>query len=226
MTTALRSEEEPTSIQIKTLFRLFSTRKFKQAVNEHLPFLFQIAEIECSRNGKVGMEVGTFREQILIALLVHLIGKENVDAEISITKHGTDVKAFGKPLSIKTKTGSGYTGIKLKWTVDSQQARRFIEEYEPFEDLLLAIIRWEKEGFLFFIPTYIQTKAFRRLGESFFKLPKQGSNPRGVEYSSEAMTLMLSDSITRRVSIQWSRREINYEPYQRWLKLIDNEMRV
>ena len=48
-------------------------------VRAKLPYLFQIAELDSSRAGKVGMEVGSVREKIIIAFLVYKFGEENVE---------------------------------------------------------------------------------------------------------------------------------------------------
>ena len=39
------------------IFDAFSDESFIQKVQEKLPYIFRIAEIECSRDGKIGMEV-------------------------------------------------------------------------------------------------------------------------------------------------------------------------
>jgi Restriction endonuclease ThaI len=52
------------------LQKLFEAPRFVKTVQMYLPELFFIAEQQSSRNGKIGMEVGTFREQILTALLM------------------------------------------------------------------------------------------------------------------------------------------------------------
>ena len=92
---------------IKRLAELFEDPKFAEEVGEKLPYLFRLAELELSRAGKTGMEVGTLREHVLIALLIYKFGEENVETDIPITEYAVDVKLFGKPLSIKTITGSG-----------------------------------------------------------------------------------------------------------------------
>ena len=47
-------------------------------IKRRLPYLFRIAEIESSRGGHTGMEVGSLRERIIVALLIYKFGKENV----------------------------------------------------------------------------------------------------------------------------------------------------
>ena len=93
-----------------------------------MPTLFQLAEIDSSRAGKIGMEIGSVRERIIIALLIYRFGEENVKSDIPITKPETDVILFGKPVSIKTITGN-LGGVKLIWTVDAKKALDFSKNY-------------------------------------------------------------------------------------------------
>ena len=49
------------------LAEFFQEEKFISLVQNALPYLFRIAELESMRSGKIGMEVGTLRERVLIA---------------------------------------------------------------------------------------------------------------------------------------------------------------
>lgn len=49
------------------LVEVFQDKKLVGKIKERLPYLFNVAELESSRAGKVGMEVGSLREKILIA---------------------------------------------------------------------------------------------------------------------------------------------------------------
>jgi hypothetical protein len=53
----------------------------------------------------------------------------NVETKIPITKPEVDAKLFGNPISIKTITGKGLSGVKLIWTVDAQKAKEFQDNY-------------------------------------------------------------------------------------------------
>jgi hypothetical protein len=124
------------------------------------------------------------------------------------------------PLSIKTITGSGFSGVKLIWTVDAQKARIFYENYYPCCDILLVQIIWGGVGGLFFIPSELQAKYFDNIGrESYIKLPKPGTNPRGVEISKEALSSLVSDVACKRIKINWQKTFIDYDPYKRWVDL-------
>ena len=92
---------------------IFKDKNLIKKIQNKLPYLFQIAELESSRSGRVGMEVGSTREKILIALLIHKFGKNNVDTEIPITETEVDVKVYENPISIKTFTEKNFNSVKL-----------------------------------------------------------------------------------------------------------------
>ncbi|MBI5660633.1 MAG: ThaI family type II restriction endonuclease [Ignavibacterium album] len=117
---------------------IFEDENLIKKIQVKLPKLFQIAELESQRAGKTGMEVGSLRERILIALLIHKFGEENVNTEIPITETETDVMIKGFPLSIKTKTGKGLSGIKSVWTVDHESIKSYLKNYKPNMGILLA----------------------------------------------------------------------------------------
>lgn len=71
--------------------KLFDDALIIKRVKNKLPRLFQLAELESSRNGKIGMEIGSVRERILIALLMYKFGIDIVDPDISITAPEVDV---------------------------------------------------------------------------------------------------------------------------------------
>jgi len=200
--------------------KLFSDEQLVKKIKVKLPHLFQIAEMECSRAGKVGMEVGSVREKIITALLIYKFGEQNVDANIPITEPETDVKLFGKPISIKTITGKNPSGIKLIWTVDAQKAIEFSKDYFPSCDMILVQINWENGGGFYYITQQTQIETLRLMGhDRFIKLPKQGTNPRGVEMSGEAMQKLILHQNTYQILINWKKEIINFKPFKRWVDL-------
>jgi len=46
-----------------------------------LPEIFQLAEIESSRAGKLGMEVGSVRERIIVALLMMFFDRSVINTD-------------------------------------------------------------------------------------------------------------------------------------------------
>lgn len=197
---------------------LFKDANLVKKIQERLPKLFQIAEIESSRAGKIGMEVGSVREKVIIALFIHKFGEKTVNTKLPITESETDVVVNGRGISIKTISGAG--GIKAVWTVDAESSKSFLENYRPKCDIFLVQIWWGQErDSLFFIPVSVQQEIFKKLGPSgYLKLPKGGTNPRGVEFSKEAIQSMLNHKDVLRISINWQKKPIEYNVYERWIK--------
>lgn len=204
----------------RRLVEIFEDDKLIERIQKRLPRLFQLAEIESSRAGKIGMEVGSIRERIIVALLTYKFGEANVESEIPITESEVDVRLFGRPLSIKTITGNSFGGVKMIWTVDAEKAIQFSEKYLPSCDILLIQINWGKEGGFYYIPLEVQKKVFDKIGrKEYIKLPKAGTNPRGVEIKKEALTSLIKDNETKVIKINWKRSEIKFNPYKRWVDL-------
>jgi len=202
------------------LTEIFEDEKLVAKIKRRLPYLFQLAELESSRAGKTGMEVGSVRERIIVALLIYKFGEENVETEIPITEPETDVRLFGEPISIKTITGRSFGGVKLIWTVEAEKAKEFREKYHPHCDILLVQINWEDVGGFYYIPLEVQKKVFDRMGrQNYIKLPKPKTNPRGVEITKEALMSLIEDRDTRRIEINWYRTKIEFNAYKRWVDL-------
>ncbi len=202
------------------LIEIFRDEKLVEKIKRRLPYLFQLAELESSRAGKAGMEVGSLREKIIVALLIYKFSEENVETEIPITQPEVDVKLFGESVSIKTITGKNFSGVKLIWTVDAQKAKEFCENYYPHCDILLVQINWNDVGGFYYIPLEAQKRLFGKIGrENYVKLPKPGTNPRGVEITKEALLSLVGDNSSRSIAINWQRTKIEFNPYRRWVDL-------
>jgi len=202
------------------LIEIFDDKKTVGKIQRRLPYLFQIAEIESSRAGKIGMEVGSLRERIIVALLIYKFGENSVETELPITEPEVDVKLFGRPLSIKTITGNNFSGVKLIWTVDAEKAKEFQESYYPKCDVLLVQINWGGEGGFYYIPVSAQRRLFQEMGrDQYIKLPRAGTNPRGVEISRAALTGLIYDRESRCIRISWQKRKIRFNPYKRWIDM-------
>ena len=200
------------------LIEIFEDEELKTKIQKKLPSLFHIAELESSRAGKIGMQVGSLRENVVIALLIYKFGEDNVETEIPITEPEVDLKLFGRPVSVKTITGKSFGGVKLVWTVDAQKAREFSDNYYPRCDILLVQVNWDSKGAFYYLPLEVQKKVFEKIGrEGYIKLPKPGTNPRGVEITKEALEAIVTDKESKAIEIHWQRTEIDYDPYQRWV---------
>jgi len=51
------------------------------------------------------------------------------------------------------------------------------------------------------------------------RLPRPGTNPRGVEVTKEALSNLVGDSESRSILINWQRTKIDFNPYKRWVDL-------
>ncbi|MGB8226485.1 MAG: ThaI family type II restriction endonuclease [Sedimentisphaerales bacterium] len=205
---------------------IFQDNQVAEKIKKKLPVLFSIAELECSRAGRVGMEVGSLREKILVAMLIHFFGNENVETEIPITKSEVDVKVFDTPISIKTVTTKGRSlgSVKIIWTVDAKSSLNFRENYHPSCDLLLVKIKWGNTGNLFYIPLDVQQEVFSCIGRNqYITLPKPMTNPRGATFASSALKEIIENKQTINLEIFWKKQEIVYETYKRWTDMWEEE---
>jgi len=205
------------------IIELFTDKHLIDLVKHKLPKLFQIAELETSRAGKIGMEVGSVREKIIVALLIYKFGEQNVITEIPITESETDVIVENNPISIKTITGKS-AGIKLIWTVDAEKALEFSENYTPSCDMILVQINWENAGGIYYFTKQIQIEVLSQIGrENYIKLPKKGTNPRGVEMTAKGLQTLMQNPKTLVIPINWKKENIDYKPFERWIELWKNE---
>jgi hypothetical protein len=81
----------------KHLEAIFQDKLLIERIQRRLPTLFEMAELECTRGGQTGMQVGSLREAIIIALLIYRFGPENVK-DFPITEHEKDVELFAQQL--------------------------------------------------------------------------------------------------------------------------------
>ena len=202
------------------IVEIFEDESLAERIRRKLPSLFTLAEVESARAGKIGMEVGSLRERIIVALLIYKFGEENVETAIPITEPEVDARVFGKPISIKTITGKSFAGVKLIWTVDPHKAEEFRENYYPTCDILLVQINWNANGGLYYIPVDAQKRLFERIGRrNYIKLPKPGTNPRGAEITKEALSTLVRDSDSKCIIMNWHKIAMPFNPYNRWVDL-------
>ncbi len=205
---------------INTINELFTNKQLIQKIQEKLPKLFQLAELESSRAGKIGMEVGSVRGKIIIALLILSFGEKHVETQIPITRPEVDVILKRRTVSIKTISGRTISGVKLIWTVDAEKALDFQNNYKPVCDIILVHINWNNTGGFYYIPLKVQNLVLTKMGrKNYLNLPKAGTNPRGVEFSKQSIQKLMTHSNTKHIEINWKKENIDYLPYQRWIDL-------
>jgi hypothetical protein len=121
--------------------------------------------------------------------------------------------------------------VKIVWTVDWNKVEEFVRTYEPKYEMLLVIVRWGNTGGFYGIPLQAQREIFEQLGkERYLRIPKRGTNPRGVDISSVAVEALLKHPSTKALTIAWSppdnltAEELRLAPYKRWLQYWQEEV--
>lgn len=205
---------------VNKIERIFEDSSLIRKIQNKLPKAFQLAELESSRAGKVGMEVGSLRERIIVALLIYKFGIDKVETEIPITEPEIDVIVLGNPISIKTITGTNFSGVKLIWTVDTESVLKFRDKYKPSCDMIFIQINWNNIGGFYYIPKGVQIEIFDELGkDQYIKLPKIGTNPRGAEITTLALRSIVNHDKTIKIPIEWKKEIINFNAFDRWVDI-------
>jgi len=92
---------------------------------------------------------------------------------------------------------------------------------------MLAQINWGLTGCLYYIPLELQIEIFNTLGRNnYLKLPKTGTNPRGVEFSREALLKLENHNNTSKIVIDWVKPTTKLQPfeaYRRWVEYWNEE---
>ncbi len=139
---------------------------------------------------------------------------------LPITKAEVDTIVLGVPLSIKSITGNRLGGVKLIWTVDHAMAMDFINTYLPSCDMMLVQVNWGRSGGIYYFTQLSQQAVLDRIGrERYFIAPREGTNPRGVEISRDALNMLVDQDDTMHLPIQWKRAVVDFDPYERWVEL-------
>ena len=121
---------------------------------------------------------------------------------------------YGQELSIKTVTGDGK--IRMLWTPDSYKAGKELALYRPEHDLFLCRIQWgRRNDGVYYIPKSVQHEVYDSNPEKYLHVPV-GTNHRGAELTTQARNALLSHSDTIRRQVTWTKKGMNYTPYNRW----------
>ncbi len=200
---------------------VFTSETFINSVKTKLPKLFEISEVESTRGGKIGMEVGILRERVLTSFFISHAGEDNVITDSSATENSKDVQVFEDNISIKTFTGSGYGGVKVFWTSDTESAKKVMRDYTPKYDLIVANINWGTDkGGVYYIDKQTQTNLLRKVGiEKFLKI-SSGSNNRGITYGKDILKSLMNDKNTLKIQVKWEKTNEKFNIFERWVKLI------
>jgi hypothetical protein len=200
---------------------IFTSVEFQDLIKSKLPKLFEIAEVESTRGGKIGMEVGILRERVLTSFFISKVGEDNVDSDSSATENSKDVQVNGDDISIKTFTGSGYSGVKIFWTSDTESAKRVMDTYTPKFDLIVANINWgSNKGGLYYVDKQTQRQVMDSVGRNKFLKISSGSNNRGITYGTDVLKKLLNHENTLKIEIDWVKTNEKFNIFERWVKLI------
>lgn len=195
----------------------FNNKIFQEITQKNLPFLFKKAELETTRGGKIGMEVGVLRERILCSILIKSFGVENIITEFGVTENSKDVKVFDDTLSIKTFTNDGYSGIKVFWASDNQSVKTAVDSYKPKNHLLVSQIKWGTiGGGLFLIPLELQNIFFEKCGVDNYLKVNSGNN-RGISFKTTVLKEMINHKDTKKIKIDWKIPEFKLNVFERWI---------
>jgi hypothetical protein len=201
---------------------IFTSVEFQNLIKSKLPKLFEIAEVESTRGGKIGMEVGILRERVLTSFFISKVGEDNVDSDSSATENSKDVQVNGDDISIKTFTGSGYSGVKIFWTSDTESAKRVMDIYTPKFDLIVANINWgSNKGGLYYVDKQTQRQVMDSVGRNKFLKISSGSNNRGITYGTDVLKKLLNHENTLKIEIDWVKTNEKFNIFERWVKLIN-----
>jgi Restriction endonuclease ThaI len=184
--------------------------------------LYAISQMECTRNGSCGMEVGMSREKDQGAVLkLHLGDRINLDIDNTLTEDyviNGDVK-----ISAKHSGGKVGTPVKVKWTsadVSVQEAIKSLIEAEEYPHLLITYMDTKaKKITIICITAEHNENTIKKMKEDAFKVPK--GNSRGIEYSTKAMAELLSK---RYFTIEINDADLNggENPIERRMKLVQS----
>lgn len=173
----------------------------KKIRQEQLVYLYSISQREHTRNGKASMEKNLSMENDLKAVLKEELGDglhADVDNSLPEDFKLNEERFSIKHITVNTKTkavGSG--SIKAKWTADHQKANKFIDQMltmdpKHFTHILLVYINPTRRSIsIICIQDVMVMEAVRTMGRKAFLL-REGTNNRGVEYSSQMIEYMHS----------------------------------
>ena len=165
------------------------------AAQQHLTRLYQQTQSECMRNEKLGMEVGSARENDQKAILKNFLPELNYQISNDLPQ---DFELNAEPVSqkhISGKPGSG--SVKAKWTSDKVKATEYMEgmlagDPVKFTHLLITYIEPLKKLITIYgIDREVVRTIVVELKDQAFT-HHADTNTRGVAYSAATVKRMLA----------------------------------
>ena len=193
------------------IVQMFQSPDNLERIQKKLPRAFEMVRQQAS-----GPEVGVLREAVLIGMFMAFLGDEQVTPNESAVEADIDCYVGSVPLSIKTITGTGMGGIRIKWTSETEKAEEFISAFAPQCDLLVVRIVWSRTGRISYIPVEVQREVFSKLKAKYLTYAG-GTNTRGVNLSREALSSMEKDERTVIMPLDWHESLQPQPRYERWV---------
>jgi hypothetical protein len=160
-----------------------------------LVFLYSQSQLEHTRNGKCGMEIGMAREKDQGAVLKFFL-KDSIVLDID-NNLPEDYLIENEKVSAKHCTNVVGTSVKVKWTSASVSVSETIEtlinapdEYYPHLLITYIDVKNKKVTIVCVSAEHNKT-VIKTLGHNAFKV--QNGNIRGIEYSKQAMKMLLQN---------------------------------
>lgn len=158
--------------------------------------LYAQSQIECTRNGKCGMEVGIAREKDQGAILKYFLGN-NVNLNLD-NKLPEDYVVGNSKISAKHSCGKVGTAVKVKWTSADKSVQEAITEIINAKDdyyphVLITYINIRRNIInVICVTAYNNKYVIKKLKTEAFNIPK--NNSRGIEYSKKAMSEFIKNA--------------------------------
>ena len=192
------------------IVQMFQSPDNLERIRKKLPPAFEMVGQQAH-----GAEVGVLREGVLIGMFMAFLGESRVNPDTEVVE--ADCAVGNVPLSIKTVTGKTLSNVRIKWTVDQEKVREFIEAFAPGCDLLIVRILWDAEGRISYIPLEAQQRVFAALGKPQYLDYRPGTNTRGINLSRYALDSMEKNPQSTIVPVEWYRSVQSQSKYDRWV---------
>lgn len=173
----------------------------KEQVQNHLCVLYGISQGECTRNGKLNMEIGVHRENDLKSVLkFHLHDYIVCEVDNKVT---FDLICQGEKFSIKhTSRKLENSNIKIKWTSDNEQVQKHIElllmcNEKDYHHLIISSVNFQSNELEIYVIHKNTLMTFVSINrEDSFK-SRTGKNNRGIELSSNCLKHLLNNHVSK-----------------------------
>ena len=196
------------------LRHFFQDSERTRRLTKLLPEAFAVAANEVLPGSPA---IGTLREFVISGFFVQEFGPDIVSFPELGSEKSYNLKIEEMPLSICTV--SGYSSIKVKWTVDPSKVEDEIKNYSPQVDIFLVNIQWGKNSdSLFYFPVSTQLDVIGAIGRENYLHAPIGTNHRGISISSGAMRELKSHTESLKAPVEWGPKPRPAEPQERWVE--------